>query len=248
MPIYSYDYKQQDRQWFDARAGIPTASCFDKIVTPAKCELSKQADGYMAGLVAEWALGRSFEEEKPQTAHMVRGIEEEDSAVKAFEFEYEVETKFCAFITTDDGMIGGSPDRLIGDARGLEIKTHMPWIQAEKMEEQRLGRDVLSPSHKCQVQGLLWISERERWDIVSYHKQMPLVVTPVLRDERYIASLSAAVRQFVDKMLEMRMAWASKWGAPFVKPKAKEDWGKEYHVTEADLDRTMRETFGQDLR
>ena len=39
----------------------------------------------------------------------------------------------------------------------------------------------------------LWVTGREWWDFVSYHPDMPVLLTRVYRDEEYIAALSNEV-------------------------------------------------------
>ena len=48
--------EQGSAAWSEARLGIPTASEFSRIITPGG-KLSKSRDGYLAELLAEWALG-----------------------------------------------------------------------------------------------------------------------------------------------------------------------------------------------
>ena len=51
-------HKQGSEDWHKARLGIPTASCFDRLVTPKKGEPSAQRINYMAELIAEKKLNR----------------------------------------------------------------------------------------------------------------------------------------------------------------------------------------------
>ena len=50
------DCEQGSRAWEEARLGIPTASCFARIVTPGG-KLSSQRDGYQA--TSYWPSGCS---------------------------------------------------------------------------------------------------------------------------------------------------------------------------------------------
>ena len=89
------------------------------------------------------------------------------------------------------GEAGASPDSLIGKAGLLEVKTKLPWLHLEA-----LLAGVLPPEHKPQVQGQLWIAEREWCDFVSYWPKLPLFCVRVYRDEPYIALLAEAVGVF----------------------------------------------------
>jgi hypothetical protein len=52
-----------------------------------------------------------------------------------------------------------------------------------------------------QIQGCMWISQREWWDFFAYHPEMPHVLVRVERDEDYIAKLAEEVTKAVDVIL-----------------------------------------------
>ena len=211
MPKYHFECGQKSTEWYRLRAGIPTASCFSKIVTPGG-KASKQAQGYMDFLLAEFVLGRSLENEEAITYWMERGTELEASAVRAYEFQTGSEAVECAIVTTDDELIAASPDRLIGDDGICEIKCPKPHIQVGRMLHNEIDDD-----YRCQLQGQLWVMEREWVDIVSYHPQLPPCILRVERDDKFIKLLSGGVRTFVDVMLERRLELERRYG-PFVRP------------------------------
>ena len=195
-------------EWMQMRSGIPTSSEFDKIVTPAKCELSKSSDTYMYRLLSEYMVGHPIT--GPETDAMKRGAELEDGAIRAYEFQTDRETDPGGFFTTDDGMAGASPDRLFGTDGIIEMKC--PDSHAIQMRYLLTSR--LEESYRPQLQGQLWICEREWTDIVAYHPELPAKVMRVERDEEYIGKLSVAVAQFVEKMLAHREALVKEYGPP----------------------------------
>ena len=71
------DCAQGTEEWEALRVGIPSASNFDKILTP-KGEPSKQAEKYLYTLAVERVTGKR--EESYQSAAMVRGNEVEAEA------------------------------------------------------------------------------------------------------------------------------------------------------------------------
>lgn len=222
-----HNVSQGTAAWLKLRSGIPTASNFHKIWTPGG-KLSKQAEGYMSELLAEWIVGHPFEAE--QTKWMERGTTFEAEAVKAYEFQQDADTEAVGFITNDAGTIGASPDRLVGNNRLLEIKcpkhgTHVNYMLTGEIESDYLP----------QLQGQLWITEREGVDIVSYHPEMGHVIIPVKRNDHYIAALSAAVESFVDVMATKRAELEKRYG-PFVRPEAKEPDASPFDVSESDVD------------
>lgn len=139
MPIYYREIDQNSGAWDWLRATIPTASDIEKIVTPSG-GASTQALAYMNGKLAAWMLGRPPEEHPYQSRWMEHGHVNEDGAIEAFEFQTGLRTHRLGFATTDDGMLGASPDRIVGDIKWhdekplgcvatLEIKSPSPATQ-----------------------------------------------------------------------------------------------------------------------
>lgn len=198
MKIYA-DVEQGSGDWFKLRLGIPTASCFDQIVTPKKCELSKSAAKYALRLCAERLLNMPTESIEG-IGWMERGQELEPDAVRQYEFANEVKTLKVGFITTDDGTIGCSPDRIVLDDNrkiGLEIKCPSPHIH--------LGYqlNLIADEYKPQVQGQILVAEFEWVDLYSYHPRMPPALIRTMPDAEYIAKLEAALRTFKDDLAAM---------------------------------------------
>lgn len=193
------DVEQGSHDWLMLRLGIPTSSCFEKIVTPTG-KLSAQARQYAIYLITEKLLNRSLES-LPTLEWVGRGKELEPTAAKMYEFENEVSTKKVGFITTDDGRIGCSPDRLIPSLNaGLEIKCPAPWTHMGYLID-GFGKDYVP-----QVQGQLYVAEFDFVDRYSFHPDMPPVLVRTYRDEAYIKTLAAALDEFCDMkdgLLEM---------------------------------------------
>jgi putative phage-type endonuclease len=217
MAIYHY-FPQRDREWYAIRAGIPTASEMSKIITsggkdPSKARPSTQAGAYMNLKLAEWILGMPIQNDY-ESEHMVRGQENEPVACSAFEFQTGLTTTEVGFVTTDDGMMGASPDRLVGDHRLLEIKcpaiqTHIGYL---------LDNDKLIEEYRVQVQSQLMVcDDREMSHMVAWNEKLPTLVLDVPRDEDFIAKIRAASTAFVQVMLQKREELGRRFG-PFVRP------------------------------
>lgn len=184
-----YDCIQGTPEWTHLRAGIPTASQFDRIVTP-KGKISTQAEKYMYELLAERMMGHPIVE---FTSHwMDRGSQTEAEAVSFYEFTRDESTVKVGFITNDDGTIGASPDRLVGERGLLEIKVPKEATHVSYMMQSGSAYD----EYKVQTQGQLWIAERDWNDLLSYHPELPEAIIRIERDEKYIEILSAAVETF----------------------------------------------------
>lgn len=187
-----YNIEQGSHEWLSHRLGIPTASMFHKIMTPKTMKLSTQARGYAFRLIAEKLLNESSTP-LDSLEWIARGKELEPQAVRMFEFEQEVKTAPVGFITTDDGRMGATPDRLIeGHAAALEIKCPAPATHVEYLVD-GFGADYMP-----QVQGQALIGEFDWVARYSFHPAMPPLLTKTYRDSAYIEALKAALDEFCD--------------------------------------------------
>lgn len=184
-----HDCVQGSSEWLALRAGIPTSSEFDKIITPKTGRPSGQAENYMFGLIAERLMGHPRIEF--MSHWMDRGSQMEAEAVHFYEFQRDVETVKIGFITNDAGTVGASPDRSVGEDGLLEIK-----VPKEHTHVGYLLKHHVDAEYFPQVQGQLWISGRQWADILSYHPEMPPALIRVERDEAFIRMLAAAVTTF----------------------------------------------------
>jgi hypothetical protein len=179
---------QGTEEWYAARLGIPTASCFATVMAKGKDGgASKTRADYMRKLAGELLTGQPME--SYSNGHMERGKDWEPDARNLYAFMHDCEPQLVGFIR--NGQKGCSPDSLIGHNGGLEIKGASAHIQVE-----RLLAGKLPPEHRAQVQGNIWIAEREWWDFTSYCPGLPLFVIREYRDADYIAKLESAVDEF----------------------------------------------------
>lgn len=180
--------EQNSPEWLAARAGIPTASKFATVMAVGK-QGGKSVGRveYLNKLAGEILTGEPMA--NYQNEHMERGHEQEDEARDIYGFQSGNDPERVGFVR--NGQKGCSPDSFIGANGGLEIKTALAHIQIERL----LRRD-LPPEHRAQVQGTLWVCEREWWDFCSYSPRLPLLVVRVTRDEEYIKRLANEVELF----------------------------------------------------
>lgn len=177
MPKYHF-VPQYSEMWDRLRIGIPTSSGFEKIITPTGRE-SAQWKKYAHGLIAERCLNRRIE--SYMSPWMENGHELEADAMTQYELMRNLETVEVGFVTSDDGKVGCSPDRLVGDDGLLELKCPKPNTQIDYI----IGDD-LAKDYYPQLQGQLWITERKWVDIMAYHPEIPPVIVRMQRDEGYI--------------------------------------------------------------
>jgi hypothetical protein len=180
--------RQGSPEWFAARVGIPSASNFHRIISPKTGKPLAGAVTYRNELLAEWMLGASLD--SGGTNWTDRGLALEDSAVKFYELQRELDTSEIGFIMHDTLPVGCSPDRLVGEDGGLEIKCPSPGIHVGYL----LG---MADQYKAQVQGALWITGRQWWDLMSYNPELPPALVRVQRDVEFITKLDAAITDFI---------------------------------------------------
>ncbi len=192
------EVEQRSDAWQKLRVGIPTASCFDRIITPATGKPSASAVAYRRELLAEWLTGQPVSVK--ESGWMQRGTEMEAEARRCYEFECDVDVHEAGLIYLDDRkLIGCSPDALVDDDGGLEIKCPAPHTHVSYLIDAKLPTAYIP-----QVQGAMWVAGRQWWDFMSYHPAMEPLVVRVNRDEPYIAKMATLIEAFVATMLEER--------------------------------------------
>jgi hypothetical protein len=191
MSVEIIDCEQNSPEWLAARAGIPTASAFSDVL--AKGE-GKTRRTYMLKLAGEIITGEPME--SFSNGHTERGHALEDEARDLYIFQSGADLQRVGFIRNDQK--GCSPDSLIQANGMLEIKTKLPALQIECILS-----DKVPSEHVAQLQGALWVAEREWIDFVSYWPRLPLFVKRVYRDEEYIKNLSTEVERFNNELREM---------------------------------------------
>jgi len=189
--------EQGSDAWFAGRLGIPTASTFDKIITPTG-KASTQAEGYMNRLLAEWLMGKPVDIEKSEW--MLRGNELEDQARCYHAFTEDVQVQKVGLVYRDEvKMVAASPDGLIGEDGGLEIKCPAPWTHVGYLLGGKCPTDYIP-----QVQGNMYVTGRNWWTFLSYHPDMEPMMVKVERDDEYIQTMDKMLNEFISKLLHRR--------------------------------------------
>ncbi|MCK4705861.1 MAG: YqaJ viral recombinase family protein [Gammaproteobacteria bacterium] len=184
--------------WFLDRCGIPTASMFSNIIT-SKGEASQSSIPYMHQLLAEWVAqapvdawkGNKFSDD---------GNEREPQADALYTLLTDNPVERVGLCFKDEKkLVGCSPDGLVGDDGCTEYKCP----KGSTIIGYMLKKEMPS-IYVPQVQGQLWVTDREWCDFLVYHPQVGHKLWHVERDERYIAQMSGRVNKFIERMLEKR--------------------------------------------
>jgi len=204
-----YTFKQRTPEWHLIRRGVPTGSEFSKILTPVKATPSSSQKSYMAQLFAEVQDQRpnSFgENDKPITRAMQDGLDMEPEARRWIAMELNLDVQEYGFISTEDDRFGWSPDGMIGEEEGLELKCP----QLATINEWWLDGGGLPDEHKCQLHAPLALAmldptiKIKRMRFVAYShwsRPMNLIVEP----NEFTAKLAKELQNFWGRMME---AWS----------------------------------------
>lgn len=187
--------EQGSPEWFEARCGVVSSSRFKDVIAKGRGSApSKTRESYMKELACERLTG--VVQGGFQSEWMERGNELESQARAMLELDKGFDVQQVGFIKMNDD-IGSSTDGLIQEKSVLEIKcpkhtTHLDYL---------LDNDKLYTTYKAQVQGELWVAQRETAILVSFHPDFPdgkdLLVLEIERDDKFIALLEEQCLEFV---------------------------------------------------
>jgi putative phage-type endonuclease len=195
--ITYHDLEQGTEEWLKLRMEYITATKFGVV-------LSKGAGRktYMLEKIAEMLTGHR--KENYTNPAMEWGTQTEPQARAHYEFMRDVDVAQAGFVTNDKYPGAGiSPDGMVGYDGLIEIKcpnttTHLDYIIRQSMPAK----------YKPQVQGQLWITERQWCDFVSFDPRvmdpdLQMFVVRVHRDDEYISGLAKSVADFKSELDEM---------------------------------------------
>jgi len=184
---------QRTPEWFAERVGRFTGSRFADVTARNKRtgEPLKAYHDLIWQIVVERMTGQPVE--GPSGYALMWGSEVEPFAREAYELETGHSVTESGFILHPDYPYAGcSPDGLIGDDGGLEMKC--PKSSAVHLERFISG---VPEEYIPQIQGCMWVTDRKWWSFVSFDPRMPeshrILIIPVKRDETYICKLERMV-------------------------------------------------------
>ena len=191
--------EQGSPEWLASRLGRPSASMFSNLITTSG-KPSSSAKKYIAEMVAERLTGRS----KPfyTNEHMERGNFLEPEAREAYEFITDLEVVETGFILHDSEEFGCSPDGLVANDGGLEIKCPSDGVHAGYLIDGKVPTKYYQ-----QVQGCMWVTGRDWWDFMSYHPEMPHLLVRMERNEEFIEAMATEVNKAVEIIVKESERW-----------------------------------------
>lgn len=194
MTLTIYDQLEQGTdEWLQARAGILTASTIGQLITAKtiKPAMNDRSRGLCQTLIAERITGH-VEPVFPNRA-MTRGtlLEPEARRIYAEQTGQDVTEVGFARLDTDTYTLGSSPDGLVGDDGGIEIKS-----PSAKVHVSTVLSGAIPDYNRAQVQAFLHVTGREWCDFISYLPGEPLCIIRDFPDPRWQKVIVSAAEQF----------------------------------------------------
>jgi putative phage-type endonuclease len=192
--------EQRTEEWFNARLGKVTASRVADVLAKIKTGEAAARKNYKMELVVQ-RLTKQFGESFSNAA-MEWGTEQEPFARMAYEAHTSNFVKEVGFVDHQTiSMFGCSPDGIVGEGL-IEIKCPNTSTHIETVLDNKAPSKYI-PQMQCQmsVTGAKWC------DFVSFDPRVPydwqLVVIRVERDQEYIDSMEAEVKQFLSEVEDL---------------------------------------------
>lgn len=198
--IVHKDLVQGSDAWLQIRCGKITASRFSDVMAKTKTGVSKTRLSYLYDIVAEKLTQKPAEQYS--NAYMQWGTETEPLARAVYQEKNPLlEIQQVGFVEFNDA-VGCSPDGLVGDFGLLEIKCPKTTTQIQRWVDKDFPSEYMA-----QVQGQMWVCDREWTDFVSYDPRIlndkSFFKVRVERDDKYIKAMISDINIFIDDMNEL---------------------------------------------
>lgn len=195
-----HNFEQGTETWKACRTGKLTASRFSDVMASGKGgSPSKTRFSYMCEVAAELTTG--LWAESFSNAAMEHGTLTEPFARAEYEKREGIIVQQIGFVELNE-FVGASPDGIVGEKGLLEIKCPKTSTQIQRFLEGKFPSEYMA-----QVQGQMWVCEKDWCDFVSFDNR---IIGPasyfkirVDRDELYIKELAAGVEKFISDLHEM---------------------------------------------
>lgn len=186
-----YEMTQGSAEWMQVRKGKLTASHAQAIASNGK-----GLETYIYDILTE---KYSSNQEQYTNDDIARGNELEETARELYQLETGNKVKQVGFIARDE-FVGCSPDGLVGQEGGIEIKclndrNHLHLSITEKIEKK----------HIWQIQMNLLITNRNWWDYVAFNPNLPkeLVIIRVEPDQEMHEKLREGIEKGIKQLKKL---------------------------------------------
>lgn len=195
--------------WLRLKLGVISGSCASDVV--AKKGSEKRLT-YLCDLVAQVCTGVI---EEMNFKQLEWGRQLEGPARSTYEFSTDKVVTQVPFVFKDETFREGcSPDGLVENERGLEIKC--PWDTANYIKF--IVAEKIKPEWEWQNQFNLRVLNADEWDFAQYDPRMkksPMKIVTIKKDSEKQSILNDAIPEFIadmDKMLaEVGVKFGDQW-------------------------------------
>ena len=188
--------EQGSDEWKRMRAGNLGASSADKIIT-TKGERSKQRDDILRQLAAEFITGQ--QEETFVSQAMLNGIAREPASRALFEMMYGVDVQKVGLVYKDERkLFHCSPDGLVGDHAGLEMKNPSARVHVKYLLDRVFPMDYFQ-----QVQMSMYVTGRNLWYFMSSYEGLPPFIVEMNRNTAFCNRLAEELESFAADLADI---------------------------------------------
>lgn len=201
-----YNFEQETPEWYAVRLGKMTASHASEI---GNC--GKGLDSYTMEKAAELFTGKTKKLRK--NSAMINGVNTEPLARFAYEMERGVTIQQIGFAEYND-YVGASPDGLVGEDGGIEIKSRDSDEESFSNTHLKLlfGVEKFDSKHVWQCHMNMFVFDRKWWDLMSFDpafKEKSLFIERIYRspkhDEALITGFSMGEAMIKNKLEKLRL-------------------------------------------
>ena len=224
--IIHRNIEQNTEAWHKLRHGKLTASDFKSLITEKTQKIT--SDTKIKDLAYKKAVETIFNYKEWEEANeevifnsfdIERGHRLEPVARQEYEARTLMPVEEVGFIESDDGLLGYSPDGLVGEDGLIEIKA-----PRKSKHLETIFKNEVPLEHIAQIQGGLYLSNRKWLDFISYNENCNNLkiseglvnntndynhlkdkikidntcIIRVYRDEEYIAKLQEAIIKYTN--------------------------------------------------
>lgn len=195
---YYHDLEQRTPPWYEIRNGLVTASSVGKLLTDTlRVANNDTSRSLTRTLVAERLTG--FGDDTYTSPDMWRGILHEEPARDYYSGYYQQAIECGFVIREEDGWtLGLSPDGLVADHGGLEIK-----CPRQQEHVRTILADEVPSKYMAQIQAALLVTQRDWWDYCSFSSGLPLYVKRVYPDPAWHQAIEQACRAFEQNAISL---------------------------------------------
>lgn len=185
-----HDIQQNTPEWDLVKLGKFSGSNFSNLM------MDKKNKGYKDIIyrVAYERLTGKKADEGFNSYYTNRGHEYEPIAKEWYELETFNKIHNGGFVELNE-WVGCSPDGLLSDNKGLEIKCPKFNTMIEYLKYKELPA-----IYKWQVQGSMYVCDYKEWDFLAFDINLPKLLLTIKRDQKAIDELRARIDEAIEEV------------------------------------------------